>query len=282
MDEITSVETAFWGVRGSFPQSNVSMSEFGGHTSCVSVHANKELVIIDAGTGMIELSRWMEVHRKKEATLLLSHLHYDHCLGLLFFNQLWDPNFSLKIVSPHNSIETTLKRLISAPFSAFSWDDFKAKIEFVDLIPETLWPLSPTLSLETINLVHPGGSFGYRLKSSSKKGEWTVAYLSDHIYNPLQDPIQAQKIISFTERADLLIHDAHFTEEELTRFSSWGHSSWEGSIHLANKAKVKNLALFHHHPDREDAALLEIEKQAQRSFPLAFAARQGQSISFTY
>ena len=78
----------FRGVRGSYPRANKEFMKFGGKTACVEVNVNGHLIILDAGTGLIELGNELmqkylvsgndENTRKPiEATLLLSHIHLE-------------------------------------------------------------------------------------------------------------------------------------------------------------------------------------------------------------
>jgi phosphoribosyl 1,2-cyclic phosphodiesterase len=50
----------FWGVRGSYPVPGHPTVNVGGNTSCVEVRANGHLIILDAGTGIINLGRALE------------------------------------------------------------------------------------------------------------------------------------------------------------------------------------------------------------------------------
>ena len=45
----------FRGVRGSYPVANKDFLQYGGNTSCVEVNVNGHLIILDAGTGLIEV-----------------------------------------------------------------------------------------------------------------------------------------------------------------------------------------------------------------------------------
>ena len=87
----------FRGVRGSHPRANKDYMKFGGNTSCVEVRVNGHLIILDAGTGMIELGNELmqkylvsgndeNTRKPVEATILLSHIHLDHILGFTFFS----------------------------------------------------------------------------------------------------------------------------------------------------------------------------------------------------
>jgi phosphoribosyl 1,2-cyclic phosphodiesterase len=91
-----------------------------------------------------------------------------------------------------------------------------------------------------------------------------------------------QRLIDLSRNADLLIHDSEYTESEysgppLVR-QGWGHSTWHMSIEVAQMAKVKRLALTHHHALHDDAAMRGIEQEAQAALPQAFVAREGTTI----
>jgi len=74
------------------------------------------------------------------------------------------------------------------------------------------------------------------------------------------------KVISFFQGADILIHDSQYTHKEyISSKLGWGHSSFEQAVNVAHKAGVKKLLLFHHDPDRSDAELEVIEKKIQKA-----------------
>jgi len=85
-------------------------------------------------------------------------------------------------------------------------------------------------------------------------------------------------VVKLAQDADLLIHDAQYTPEELKGKKGWGHSSWEQAIEVALQAKAKKLALFHHDPDHDDSFLLGVEKECQKMFANAILAREGMVI----
>jgi ribonuclease BN (tRNA processing enzyme) len=85
-------------------------------------------------------------------------------------------------------------------------------------------------------------------------------------------------VTTLARNADLLIHDAQYTPEELREKKGWGHSSWEQAAEVAELAGVKKLALFHHDPEHTDSFLLKLEKDCQKRFPEAFLAREGAQL----
>jgi ribonuclease BN (tRNA processing enzyme) len=90
-----------------------------------------------------------------------------------------------------------------------------------------------------------------------------------------------ERFLRFFEGADLLIHDAQYTPEELERRRGWGHSAWPDVLDIAIEAGVKSLLLFHHDPDHSDQFLDEIHTAVQQRValigaPIACAlAREG-------
>jgi ribonuclease BN (tRNA processing enzyme) len=100
-------------------------------------------------------------------------------------------------------------------------------------------------------------------------------YCTDVEHGDTIDP----NVVELARNADLLIHDAQYTPEELKKKKGWGHSSWEQAIEVARQAKVKKLALFHHDPDHDDVFLSQVEKECQRLFANVVLAREGMVIT---
>ena len=93
----------FRGVRGSYPIANKDFLQYGGNTSCVEVNVNGHLIILDAGSGLINIgSELTEKYIKSgltpsertpiKATVLISHIHQDHIQGFTFFKPLHIPS----------------------------------------------------------------------------------------------------------------------------------------------------------------------------------------------
>ena len=78
----------FRGVRGSYPVANRDFLQYGGNTSCVEVNVNGHLIILDAGTGLINVGNELmgkyiasgensSDRTPIQATVLISHIHQD-------------------------------------------------------------------------------------------------------------------------------------------------------------------------------------------------------------
>jgi ribonuclease BN (tRNA processing enzyme) len=86
------------------------------------------------------------------------------------------------------------------------------------------------------------------------------------------------RVVTLARNADLLIHDAQYSPEELKEKKGWGHSSWEQAVEVAEIAGVKRLALFHHDPEHNDAFISDMEKECRNRFSESFFAREGTEI----
>ena len=102
-------------------------------------------------------------------------------------------------------------------------------------------------TIESIPLNHPGGCRGYKLTQKNR----SFIYLCDNEFEAGQRKI----LTNFVEKADLLIWDGMFTDEELEQKKGWGHSSVEQAIHFNQEAQCKKVLIAHHAPHRTDAAL---------------------------
>jgi len=88
------MEVAFWGVRGSIPAPGPATVRYGGNTSCVSLRPkNGGLIVLDCGTGArnlgMALMEGVFGQGRGEASILLSHAHWDHIQGFPFFVPLY-------------------------------------------------------------------------------------------------------------------------------------------------------------------------------------------------
>ena len=113
----------FRGVRGSFPVAKKEFYNYGGNTSCVEVNAGGHLIILDAGTGIVDvgddlmeksISTSVKPEERKPimATVLLSHIHHDHLLGLTFFKPLHLKSTKVMVFGPEQ-VNTTLADSLS-------------------------------------------------------------------------------------------------------------------------------------------------------------------------
>ena len=117
----------FRGVRGSYPVAKKNFLEYGGNTSCIEVNAGGHLIILDAGTGLIDCgNELMEKYITSgvsqqertpiKATVLISHIHQDHIQGFTFFRPLHVPSTVLNVFGNANYDESLSDELANLLF----------------------------------------------------------------------------------------------------------------------------------------------------------------------
>jgi ribonuclease BN (tRNA processing enzyme) len=100
----------FCGVRGSTPAAGIEFVRYGGHTACLALahdDAGAPTLVLDAGAGLVTLSRLL-AGAPFIGTIMLSHLHWDHVLGLPFFAAADRPDAYTRVLVPEQ--DSTLDR----------------------------------------------------------------------------------------------------------------------------------------------------------------------------
>ena len=204
--------------------------------------------------------------------IFLSHYHWDHIMGFLSFAPLFDKEFEINIYGQNNntSINSLPDVLLKSDFWPVDLDMISASLNFKTLEQNTI--INNTEISYAIH-GHPNGANSFKVKNNN----FSIVYSTD-CEHPVG--ILNQNVVELSNNADILIHDAHFTIEDLTKHKGWGHSSWKQAVDVAIQSKSKKLILFHHSPDYTDDNIAEIEKNAQKKFPNTISSYQGLKIDF--
>lgn len=268
-----------WGVRGSLPTPEKDKMEVGGQTTCIEVRLNDGTVMIfDAGTGIIPFGKSLlkEFHGKKmpKLHLFLTHTHWDHIYGFPFFPPAFQAQTEIIVYGPiktKRSLEELIIAEMDFDYCPVRFSQLPARITFIEL-EEQRFELGKGVFLEAKAHLHPGGAYSYRVESDGKV--FVLNTDTEHYPSQLDE-----RIIHISRNADFMIHDAQYTDQELEHHIGWGHSSWSQSIEVAKRANVKYLGLTHHDPERTDAEIFAMEKEAQKHFKHLFFCREGMVIS---
>jgi phosphoribosyl 1,2-cyclic phosphodiesterase len=266
---MTDFTLRFWGVRGSIATPGPDTAGVGGNTSCIEVRCGEQLFILDAGTGLRGLGDELMRRGEQRAELLLSHLHWDHIQGLPFFVPLYVPGVELVLHGPswgRGGLQGALRRQMSAPGFPVEFADIGARVELAELRHHSRFQRGD-VTITAARLNHPGGVLGYRIEYGGK----ALVYATDTEHYDCVDPALRE----LCRGADLLVYDAQYTPEEYPTKVGWGHSTFQAGIELARAAGASRLALFHHDPRRNDAAVAAIEERARARFEGVVAAREG-------
>ncbi len=272
----------FWGVRGSIASPGPDTAGVGGNTSCVEVRCGSTRLILDAGTGIRRLGDAMLSEARRDgtpirATILLSHLHWDHIQGMPFFTPAYVPSTELTVVGASNgamSVDETLAHQMTAPVFPVRLDELSARIATRQVRNGEAFDVGEA-RVRVARLNHPGGVHAYRITHDGR----SVVYATDTEHYACADPA----LVDLARGADVLIYDAQYTPEEYAGAHGpskvgWGHSTYAAGADAASLAGVGQLVLFHHDPRRSDAGVAEIEERGRAAFESTIAAREGLAI----
>jgi phosphoribosyl 1,2-cyclic phosphodiesterase len=256
----------FCGVRGSTPAPGAPYVRYGGNTSCVAVAHDGDpgpVLLLDAGTGLANATGLLG-GAAFAGTILLSHLHWDHCLGLPFFRGGDRDDARVRLLLPDQgevasdgsaSAERLLSRVMSPPFFPVTPRQLHGDWTFGTVSPGQF--KAEGFTIEAREIPHKGGrTIGYRVSD----GHRALAYVTDHcptVFGPGADGLGVyhEAVLDLAAEADLLVHDAQLVAEEVPAEAEFGHAAAEYAVGLAVRARARRVALFHHRPSRTDDQL---------------------------
>lgn len=313
MESIWKVKV--WGARGSMPVASAEFLGYGGNTACISLDRGEgQIIVFDAGSGLTQLgdslvsgakkSIW--TGRKKQAHILLSHLHMDHIIGLFSFKPFYEEDAQIHIYGQGSGgkLKEQLERVFGLPYWPLGLADMRADIQIHEIGPGACFYLAgeegkgeekeragegagkeageengeaggmkkgmEPVRIRTFKGNHPGQSLLYRLE----QGDKSIV----HALDCELDRETEEGLAGFARGCDLLLWDGTFTKEELERRKGWGHSCWEQGIGVRRAAGAAKIWVTHHSPNYTDTFLQEQEDLAKAADPACCFAREGMEL----
>ena len=218
---------------------------------------DNRVIILDAGSGLTNLGKSLvATGQDLNLKMLITHAHSDHLCGFPFFAPAYLQQCQITLCggpAAQQSLESYFKHQMEPPFFPVPFESLRARFDFgcrCDHPCEGKINASQGgLGCRSVRLNHPDGGYGFKLEEDGK----SFVFLPDNelgVRHP-NGPEFAEQV-EFCRGADLLFHDAQYTEEEYQRTRGWGHSTYGDALRLATTAGVKRLGLFHHDPERTD------------------------------
>jgi ribonuclease Z len=290
------VKIVFLGTSGTFPTIGRNVTSHG-------VWVKGETLLLDCGEGtqrqLRRTSLRFFVHR-----IFLSHLHGDHILGLpgyIWSMDLLGRTEPLSLYIPARSrrtIETMIGGIgkLGYPVSIQELDDgatlnlpgyrvTAARVEHsghccLGFRIEEESRLGKVDIQKAISLgVTPGPNIGKLIRGESVEVNGTIV-LPEQVVGPTRNgrvvaysgdtkPCNALKTLA--KNADLLLHEASFSNALIEEAQSRAHSTAQGAASIAAEANVKRLALTHiSQRHQDDEGIRTLISEARQLFPASF------------
>ncbi len=245
-----------WGCRGSITSPGLDTVRYGGNSTCLELRSSDgRVIVVDAGSGIRNLGKALQ--REPEVSgirFFYTHSHWDHLVGFPFFAPVYSDRYDIIFYSgPHaeNPIQKYVSHQMRAPYFPVDFRQLKARFQFRCENPAMelgSCPLGP-LQVSAIPLSHPNGGYGYKFMENGK----ALVFMTDNELGLRhRGGFTPKRYADLCGGADVLLHDAQYTDEEYRHTKGWGHSTYTDALNLAIEAGVKRLGFFHHDPDRTD------------------------------
>ncbi len=233
------------GVRGSIPVSGDAYRRYGGATTCFLVELEGETILIDAGNGILNLPQ--ELMDRPEITMLLTHPHLDHLMGLPMCPYLFRKGATLHMYAAVRSgmdAEAQVDALVAPPLWPIQAGSLPGVL-ICSTLPEVL--SLHGVQVETMEGNHPGGVSVLRITGGGKR----IVIATDCTITEAN----AAALARFAADCDLFLCDGQYSEEEWPSHATFGHSTWTAAAELAHTARAKQARIVHHDPTHTDAFL---------------------------
>lgn len=269
--------------------------------------------MIDCGEGAQLQLRKMRLKFSRLNHLFISHLHGDHCFGLIGLVStlgLLGRNGDF-FIHAHPDAETVFRPLLN-----YFCKDLPFQVQFVPFNPrkhELIYE-DRSLKVYSLPLKHRVPSTGFLFEEKPrlahlkpdmvkfwqipirdyqaiKEGADWISPSGDLVLNQLltipasparkyaycSDTAYTEKLVPLIEGVDLLYHEATFANDAIARAKETFHTTAEQAATIAKKAEVKRLMIGHFSARYMDEQVLL--EEAQRVFPDTLLAREELTFS---
>lgn len=285
LSDSDSQNIVFWGVRGTLPTPGSSTIKYGGNSSSVEIQigagkSTSTSIVLDAGSGICAYGDYALSMGQREFHILLSHMHYDHIIGLTKFAPLFRTDCKINFYGQAKcgkSLKEIITAFFSVPFFPISFDMLPSKenILFHELNnKEELNIGGVKVALHSLN--HPQGACAFRVWNPTMTT--SVVYATDHEHGTETD----SKLVNFAKDATLFLYDSTYSDQDYMSHKGWGHSTPLMGALIAKQANVAAYGIFHHAPEASD---LDLEKyilpEAKKHFTRSFLSKENFFVSLS-
>jgi ribonuclease Z len=272
------------------------------NVSCIVVRYEGDYIFVDVGEGTQRQAAIAGIGLRKNMRIFITHMHGDHVLGLIPMLQsmcMLGRSEPLEVYGPRGIrgfISSNLRSLdikLTFPLkirylsdgACFDFGRYvvravrgeHGRYSYALAVEEK--PRPGSLDIERVVRDGIPRNYWRMLKAGRDIVLGGRVYrASDYLTPPYRgrkvvissDTRPSERIIRFARGADVLIHEATFSEDKLERSIETLHSTAREAAEVARRAGVKILILTHFSARYEDVAGLV--EEAREVFPATFAA----------
>ncbi len=202
--------------------------------------------LIDCGEGVQITMQRLGVHTARLYNIFISHLHGDHCFGLI--GLLSTLGMQHRTQPMHIYAHADLERLMR-PWLDYYCADMPYEVVFHAINPrkhEVIYE-DRTVIVETIPLKHTVPCCGFLFTERHRQIEnGEISYNLRKRYAYCSDTQYTEKIVPIIEGVDMLYHESTYIEEFADRCPQVMHSTARQAAMIAAKAQVRQLMLGHY------------------------------------
>ncbi len=273
------------------------------------VRVGNKQFMIDCGEGTQLQLRRSHVHFSFINHIFISHLHGDHCFGLIGMLSTFG---LLGRTAPLHIYADKMLRIILKPQLDFFCKEMKYDVVFhdIDATEHKLIYEDSSITVHTLPLKHRIPCCGFLFKEKAKKrhirrdmidaynipeykrqaikegedyttpdgqvipnAKLTTDADPSRSYAYCSDTLPCPELCQLIENSDLLYHEATFAKSETARAAATFHTTTEQAATIARDANVKKLIIGHFSSRYDDDTALLVE--AQEIFPNSDLASEG-------
>ncbi|MCD8152955.1 MAG: MBL fold metallo-hydrolase [Clostridiales bacterium] len=231
------------------------------------IKADNHAIVLDCGTGLYGAAPYLE--GCQQVDVLMTHLHYDHILGLLGWT-VFPKNAQVRVYMgvPHDSDDFNLLDFLKTPY----WPVSPEMIDAIGADYDSTLHLTERASARFCPSNHPDNAAIIRVDTDTG----SACLICDWEHGDREVPSEMVRGCS------LILYDGMFNEAEYQVCKGWGHSTWNEGVKLAQQYGVERLVITHHLPERSDEQLHQMEDHARQVYPGIRFAREGDAYSLEH